>query len=89
MMQQLFGSYAFAGGTLFLILGLVDYAVVVHYMFPKIEAARNKKIAEGDTELAGMNSIEKIRTILMVMCFIVFPAVGYWIGPQLLPALGL
>ncbi len=89
MMQQLFGSYAFAGGTIFLILGVIDYALVVHFMFPRIEAAKQARINAGDTELAKMNSIETIRLILMVVCFIVFPFVGYWLGPQLLPALGL
>jgi hypothetical protein len=89
MMQQLFGNYAFAGGTIFLILGIVDYALVVYFMFPRIEAAKQARIEAGDTELASMNSVETIRLILMVMCFIVFPAVGFWLGPQLLPALGL
>ncbi len=89
MMQQLFGSYAFAGGTIFLVLGVIDYALVVFFMFPRIEAAKQARIAAGDAELASMNSTETIRLILMVMCFLVFPVVGYWLGPQLLPALGL
>ncbi len=89
MMLQWFGNYAFAGAIIFLILGLVDYALVSQYIFPKLEAARRAGSGGSGTEVKTRDPVQAIRSVLLMTCFIIFPAVGYWVGPLVLPALGL
>lgn len=88
MIADFMSNYGFAGGIIFLILGMIDYAIIMNVVMPKVEKVRQDRIAAGDTELAAENPTEFIRLVMMIVNFLVFPAVGYWLGPQVLPGLG-
>ena len=76
-------KFSWIGAGVMLLIGLVDY-LVVHWA---LKQGERQALREGTVSAEKTKAYERVRTVLAVACFGVFPAVGLLAGNFVLGAI--
>ena len=85
--MNLFGieltNYSLIGAAIMLVIGLIDYMVVNW----ALKLGERQALKDGTVTREKTQTLERVRLILSIACFLVFPVIGLLVGNRVLSAI--